>query len=67
MAVLRIINEYRNNRITVNFSSKEGEEYDKLADTCAGLYRADEQDQAPRKPTTTPLKRLLWVGLGRGD
>jgi len=33
LAVLRIISEYRNNRITVDFLSKEGNEYDKLADT----------------------------------
>lgn len=43
-AVMRIISEYRNNRITVDFISKEGEEYDELADTCDDLYRADEQD-----------------------
>src|SRR3972149_12056487 len=45
LAVIRIINEYRNNRITVDFVSKDGSEYDKLADTCDGLYRADEQDR----------------------
>src|SRR6185503_7134035 len=44
LSVIRIINEYRNNRITVDFVSKDGSEDDKLADTCDGLYRADEQD-----------------------
>ena len=33
LSVMRIINEYRNNRITVDFTSKDGVENDKLADT----------------------------------
>lgn len=43
LAVIRIINEYRNNRITVDFTPKDGAADDKLADTCDGLYRADEK------------------------
>jgi hypothetical protein len=43
LAVIRIINEYRNNRITVDFQPKDGLLNDKLAETCNGLYRADEQ------------------------
>lgn len=43
LAVIRIFNEYRNNRISVAFSSKDGARNDKLSDTCAGLYRADER------------------------
>jgi hypothetical protein len=46
LAVMRVINEYRNNRITVDFTPKDGEGADggdELADTCDGLYRADEQ------------------------
>src|SRR3954468_11586821 len=34
LAVIRIINEYRNNRITVDFLNKDGVEDDRLADTC---------------------------------
>ena len=44
LALIRIFNEYRNNRIEAKFTSKEGKEYDKLADLCADLYRADNQD-----------------------
>ncbi|MFA5040019.1 MAG: portal protein [Bdellovibrionales bacterium] len=44
LAVKRIFSEYRNNKISAMFTSKEGDEYDDLADTCAGLFRADEQD-----------------------
>lgn len=44
LAVTRVFSEYRNNKISAMFTSKEGNEYDDLADTCAGLFRADEQD-----------------------
>lgn len=43
LAVIRVINEYRNNRITVDFQPKDGTSDDEMADTCDGLYRADEQ------------------------
>jgi hypothetical protein len=43
LAVIRVINEYRNNRITVDFQPRDGSEDDDLADTCDGLYRADER------------------------
>lgn len=42
LAVIRIINEYRNNRVTVDFTSRDGSDADELADTCDGLLRADE-------------------------
>lgn len=42
LAVIRIFNEYRNNRITVDFQPKDGSS-DEMADTCDGLYRADEK------------------------
>lgn len=38
LSVIRIINEYRNNRVTVDYQAKDGGE-DKLADVCDGLYR----------------------------
>ena len=41
LAVIRIVNEYRNNRITVDYVSKDGSENDKLAEVCDGLYRGD--------------------------
>ena len=40
---LRIENEYRNNRVTVDFTPKDGDT-DDMADTLDGLYRADVQD-----------------------
>ena len=44
LSLIRIYNEYRNNRITVDFVSKDGRDAGGLADICDGLYRADEQD-----------------------
>ncbi len=44
VAANRLVNDYMQNRISPIFSAKEGKEYDKLADVCASLYRADEQD-----------------------
>lgn len=64
LAVIRIINEYRNNRITVNFISKEGEEYDKLADTCAKLYRADEQDSVAEEAYDNAFEEAVGGGFG---
>lgn len=64
MAVQRIINEYRNNRIGVLFVSKEGEEYDKLADTCAGLYRADEQTPTADEAYDNAFEEAVMGGFG---
>lgn len=43
LALIRLFSEYRNNRITVDFQPKDGAADDTLADTCDGLYRADEK------------------------
>lgn len=64
LAVMRIISEYRNNRITVNFISKEGVEYDKLADTCNGLYRADEQDSGAEEAYDNAFEEAVGGGFG---
>ena len=64
LAVIRIINEYRNNRITVDFVSKEGKEYDKLADTCDGLYRADEQDSGAEEAYDNAFEEGVAGGFG---
>ena len=64
LSVIRIINEYRNNRITVDFVSKEGKEYDKLADTCDGLYRADEQDSGAEEAYDNAFEEGVAGGFG---
>ena len=64
LAVIRIINEYRNNRVTVDFVSKEGAEYDELADTCDGLYRADEQDSCAEEAYDNAFEEGVTGGFG---
>jgi len=64
LAVIRIINEYRNNKVSVSFVSKEGEEYDSLADTCAGLYRADEQDSVADEAYDNAFEEAVGGGFG---
>ncbi|MEN9885615.1 MAG: hypothetical protein RL758_193 [Pseudomonadota bacterium] len=43
LAVMRIFNEYRANRIDVLFEPKDGEPNDEFADALTGLLRADEK------------------------
>jgi hypothetical protein len=64
LSVIRIINEYRNNRITVDFVSKDGDEYDKLADACDGLYRADEQDSVADEAYDNAFEEAVGGGFG---
>lgn len=64
LSVIRIINEYRNNRITVDFVSKDGTENDKMADTCDGLYRADEQDSGAEEAYDNAFEEAVGGGFG---
>lgn len=64
LAVIRIINEYRNNRITVDFISKDGSKNDDLADTCDGLYRADEQDSVADEAFDNAFEEAVGGGFG---
>lgn len=64
LAVLRIINEYRNNRITVDFVSKDGSQDDKLADTCDGLFRADERDSGAEEAYDNAFEEAVGGGFG---
>lgn len=64
LAVIRIINEYRNNRITVNFVSKAGEDREELAEACASLYRADEQDSTAEEAYDNAFEEAVGGGFG---
>jgi hypothetical protein len=65
LSVLRVINEYRNNRITVNFVSKDGSETpDDLADVLQGLYRADEQDSVADEAYDNAFEESVAGGFG---
>ena len=61
---MRIINEYRNNRITVDFVPKDGATDDDLADTCDGLYRADEQDSYADEAYDNAFEEAVGGGFG---
>lgn len=64
LSVVRIINEYRNNRITVNFVSKDGTSDDKLSDTCDMLFRADEQDSGADEAYDNAFEEAVGGGFG---
>jgi len=64
LSVIRIINEYRNNKITVDFTSKDGVENDALADTCDGLYRADENDSNADEAYDNAFEEAVGGGIG---
>ena len=64
LAVIRIINEYRNNRISVSFLPKDGTEDDKLSDACTGLYRADEQDSGAEEAYDNAFEEAVGGGYG---
>ena len=64
LAVIRIVNEYRNNRITVDYISKDGTKSDQLAETCDGLYRADEQDSVADEAYDNAFEEAVGGGFG---
>ena len=64
LAVIRIVNEYRNNRITVDYVSKDGTENDKLAEVCDGLYRADEQASVADEAYDNAFEEAVGGGIG---
>ena len=64
LAVIRIINEYRNNRITVDYVSKDGTPDSPLADTCDKLYRADEMDSSAEEAYDNAFEEAVGGGFG---
>lgn len=64
LAVLRVVNEYRNNRITVDFTSKDGSTNDTLADSCDGLYRADEKSSTAEEAYDNAFEDIVGGGIG---
>ena len=64
LSVIRIINEYRSNRITVDFTPKDGSTKADLADVCDGLYRADEQDSGAQEAYDNCFEEGVGGGFG---
>jgi hypothetical protein len=63
LAVIRIFNEYRNNRITVDFRAKDGSD-DQTADMLDGLYRADEADSGGQEALDNAFEEAVGGGFG---
>jgi hypothetical protein len=64
LAVQRVENEYRNNRVTVDFQPRDGSENDELADACDGLYRADEQASGAQEAYDNAFREGMAGGVG---
>ncbi len=64
LSIIRIFNEYRNNRIDISFISKDGKDRDKLADTCSMLYRSDEQDSCAEEAYDNAFEEGVGGGIG---
>lgn len=60
----RIIGEFRNNRVDVEFISKDGALDPSLADACASLYRSDEQDSKAEQAHISAFKEMVKGGFG---
>lgn len=64
LSVIRIFNEYRNNRITVDYIPKDGSQNSELAEACNGLYRADEQDSCASEAYDNAFEEGVGGGFG---
>ena len=64
LAVIRIVNEYRNNRITVDYVSKDGTENDKFV---MDYIEQMSKPQLQMKPMIMLLKKQSVVELVLGD
>lgn len=64
LSVIRIFNEYRNNRITVEFLPKDGSKDNKLADACSGMFRADSQSTCAEEALDNAFEEAVGGGYG---
>ena len=64
LSVIRIINEYRANRIAVDFVTKDGSDDFDLSETCNQLYRADEQRSNAQEAYDNAVEEAVGGGFG---
>jgi hypothetical protein len=64
LAVIRLFSEYRNNRVTVDFTTKDGSDDDEMADACDGLYRADEKASSAEEAYDNAFEEGVGGGFG---
>jgi hypothetical protein len=63
LAVQRVVNEYRNNRITVDFVSRDGSPTE-MSGVCNRLFRADEQDSTANEAYDNAFEEAVGGGFG---
>ena len=63
LSVMRIITEFRNNRIDVNFAPRS-KGSDKLAELCDAMYRADEKDSEAMEAHDNAFEEAVTGGMG---
>ena len=63
LSVIRIINDFRNNRITCNFIPKKPED-DELAEICDGMFRADQHDSEAMEAYDNAFEEAVQGGIG---
>jgi len=64
MSCMRIFNEYRNNRISVDYRAKDNGATEDVADTMDGLYRADEQECNAQEAYDNAFDEGITGGMG---
>ena len=64
LAVIRIFNEYRNNRITAYFLPKNGKKNQNLSDACNDLFRADSQESGAQEAFDNCFEEGTGGGFG---
>lgn len=64
LAITRVFNEYRNNRMAASFIPKDGSKNDELADTVDGLFRADQQDSVAEEAHDNGFDEGVGGGFG---
>ena len=64
LACTRIENEYKNNRIDVDFIAKDGAKNPAMADKCDSLYRADRKDSGSREASDNAFIEMRYGGMG---
>lgn len=64
LSIIKIFNEFRNNRVTVNFIPKDGTDNDNMAEICNGLFRADEIDSGAEEAYDNSFEEGVGGGIG---
>jgi hypothetical protein len=64
LSIMKIISEYRNNAMSVNFISKDGSSDDDMAEICNSLFRSDEQDSVAAEAYDNAFEEAIGGGFG---